>query len=62
MTPLPLDDKTTLSIFDRMLIMRYVEEAVLRLYQERRFASHYHLYIGRKPPAPRCSKRSARRI
>ena len=48
MTPLPLDDKTTLSIFDRMLIMRYVEEAVLRLYQERRFASHYHLYIGQE--------------
>jgi len=48
MTPSPLDGKTTLSIFDRMLMMRYFEEAVLRLYQERRFASHYHLYIGQE--------------
>ena len=44
----PLDRKTSLSIFDRMLMMRYFEEAVLRLYQERRFASHFHLYIGQE--------------
>ena len=43
-----LDRKTTLSIFDRMLMMRYFEEAVLRLYNERRFASHFHLYIGQE--------------
>jgi pyruvate dehydrogenase E1 component alpha subunit len=44
----PLDRKTSLSIFDRMLMMRYFEEAVLRLYHERRFVSHYHLYIGQE--------------
>jgi pyruvate dehydrogenase E1 component alpha subunit len=48
MPPSLLDRETTLSIFDRMLMMRYVEEAVLRLYEERRFASHYHLYIGQE--------------
>ena len=44
----PLDRKTSLSIFDRMLMMRYFEEAVLRLHQERQFASHFHLYIGQE--------------
>ena len=28
--------------------MRYFEEAVIRLYKEGRFASHYHLYIGQE--------------
>jgi pyruvate dehydrogenase E1 component alpha subunit len=48
MTVSPLDRKTSLSIFDRMLMMRYFEEAVLRLHQERRFAGHFHLYIGQE--------------
>jgi pyruvate dehydrogenase E1 component alpha subunit len=42
------DGAIRLSIFDRMLTMRYFEEAVIRLHQERRFASHYHLYIGQE--------------
>lgn len=48
MTASPLDRKTSLSIFDRMLMMRYFEEAVLRLHQERRFAGHFHLYVGQE--------------
>jgi pyruvate dehydrogenase E1 component alpha subunit len=43
-----LDKDKSLSIFGRMLLMRYFEEAVIRLYQEKRFASHYHLYIGQE--------------
>ena len=31
-----------------MLMMRYFEEAVLRLHKERQFASHFHLYIGQE--------------
>ena len=48
MTASPLDRKTSLSIFARMLMMRYFEEAVLRLHQERRFAGHFHLYVGQE--------------
>ena len=36
------------SIFERMLMMRHFEEAVIRLYKEGRFASHYHIYIGQE--------------
>jgi pyruvate dehydrogenase E1 component alpha subunit len=43
-----LDQRTSLSIFDRMLLMRHFEEAVIRLYKEGRFASHYHIYIGQE--------------
>ncbi len=43
-----LDRKTSLSIFDRMLMIRHFEEAVIRLYKEGRFASHYHIYIGQE--------------
>jgi pyruvate dehydrogenase E1 component alpha subunit len=44
----PLDRRKSLAIFERMLMMRHFEEAVVRLYQEKRFASHYHLYIGQE--------------
>lgn len=44
---LPAAD-TCLSIFDRMLMIRHFEEAVIRLYQEGRFGSHYHIYIGQE--------------
>jgi pyruvate dehydrogenase E1 component alpha subunit len=43
-----LDQRTSLSIFERMLLMRHFEEAVIRLYKEGRFASHYHIYIGQE--------------
>ena len=43
-----LDRRTSLSIFDRMLMIRYFEEAVIRLYQDKQFFSHYHLYIGQE--------------
>ena len=48
MTTKSLDRRTNLSIFDRMLMMRHFEEAVIRLYKEGRFASHYHIYIGQE--------------
>lgn len=48
MTTLALDRQTSLSIFERMLMMRHFEEAVIRLYKEGRFASHYHIYIGQE--------------
>jgi pyruvate dehydrogenase E1 component alpha subunit len=43
-----LDQKTSLSIFERMLMMRHFEEAVIRLYNDKRFVSHYHIYIGQE--------------
>jgi acetoin:2,6-dichlorophenolindophenol oxidoreductase subunit alpha len=46
--PTQLDRRTGLSIFERMLLMRHFEEAVIRLYMEARFASHYHIYIGQE--------------
>ena len=48
MTGALLDRATSLSIFERMLVMRHFEEAVIRLYSEGRFASHYHIYIGQE--------------
>ncbi|MGH6725073.1 MAG: thiamine pyrophosphate-dependent dehydrogenase E1 component subunit alpha [Pseudolabrys sp.] len=48
MTITSLDRRTSSSIFDRMLMMRHFEEAVIRLYKEGRFASHYHIYIGQE--------------
>jgi pyruvate dehydrogenase E1 component alpha subunit len=39
---------SSLSIFQRMLMMRYFEEAVIRLHQEGRFVAHYHVYIGQE--------------
>ena len=44
----PLDRQTALSIFERMVLIRHFEEAVIRLYKEGRFASHYHIYIGQE--------------
>ncbi len=43
-----LDRETRFSIFERMLMMRHFEEAVIRLYKEGRFVSHYHIYIGQE--------------
>jgi TPP-dependent pyruvate/acetoin dehydrogenase alpha subunit len=43
-----LDRRTGLSIFERMLMIRHFEEAVIRLYKEGRFVSHYHIYIGQE--------------
>ena len=43
-----LDRRASLSIFERMLMIRHFEEAVIRLYKEGRFASHYHIYIGQE--------------
>ena len=43
-----LDRETSLSIFERMLTMRHFEEAIILLYNEGRFASHYHIYIGQE--------------
>jgi acetoin:2,6-dichlorophenolindophenol oxidoreductase subunit alpha len=43
-----LDRKTSLSIFERMLMIRYFEEAVIALYQQKKFFSHYHLYVGQE--------------
>lgn len=48
MTSTLLDQRTSLSIFERMLLVRHFEEAVIRLYKERRFVSHYHVYIGQE--------------
>ena len=48
MTTLALDRQTSLSIFERMLLIRHFEETVIRLYSEGRFASHYHIYIGQE--------------
>jgi pyruvate dehydrogenase E1 component alpha subunit len=48
MTTTALDRRTSLSIFERMLMIRHFEEAVIRLYKDGRFASHYHIYIGQE--------------
>src|SRR5580698_9067766 len=48
MTAAALDQTTSLSIFERMLVMRHFEEAVIRLYNDKRFVSHYHIYIGQE--------------
>jgi TPP-dependent pyruvate/acetoin dehydrogenase alpha subunit len=43
-----LDRKTNLSIFGRMLMIRHFEESVIELYRQKKFFSHYHLYIGQE--------------
>jgi acetoin:2,6-dichlorophenolindophenol oxidoreductase subunit alpha len=48
MAPTAPDRKTCLSIFDRMLMMRHFEEAVIRLHSDGKFISHYHVYIGQE--------------
>jgi TPP-dependent pyruvate/acetoin dehydrogenase alpha subunit len=48
MTIATLDQQTSLSIFERMLMIRHFEEAVIRLHNEGRFVSHYHIYIGQE--------------
>src|SRR3990170_5154454 len=48
MTTTALDRRISLSIFERMLMMRHFEEAVIALYKQGRFVSHYHLYIGQE--------------
>ena len=48
MTTTPLDRRTSLSIFERMLMIRHFEEAVIQLYKQGRFVSHYHIYIGQE--------------
>ncbi len=46
--PTQLDRHASLSIFERMLLMRHFEEAVIRLNKEGRFTGHYHIYIGQE--------------
>src|SRR5208283_4392579 len=48
MTTTALDRRTSLSIFERMLMIRHFEEAVIQLYKQGRFVSHYHIYIGQE--------------
>jgi pyruvate dehydrogenase E1 component alpha subunit len=48
MTTNTLDRRTSLSIFERMLMIRHFEEAVIELYKQGRFVSHYHIYIGQE--------------
>ena len=48
MTTATLGRETSLSLFERMLAMRHFEEAVIRLYNDGRFVSHYHVYIGQE--------------
>jgi len=48
MTTKALDRQTSLSIFERMLMIRHFEEAVIQLYKQGRFVSHYHIYIGQE--------------
>jgi len=43
-----LNRDKALSIFERMLVMRRFEEMVVRLFEEKHFYSHYHLYIGQE--------------
>lgn len=43
-----LDCKAQLAIFERMLLMRHFEEAVMRLFKEGHLPSHYHVYIGQE--------------
>ena len=48
MTSATLDYSARLAIFERMLLMRHFEEAVIRLNQQGQFAAHYHVYIGQE--------------
>ena len=46
--PKSLPDDVAWTIFERMLLIRRFEEAVLRLSCEKAFTGHYHLYIGQE--------------
>jgi TPP-dependent pyruvate/acetoin dehydrogenase alpha subunit len=48
MNTVKLEQRASVSIFKRMLKIRHFEEAVIRLYEEGRFRSHYHVYIGQE--------------
>ena len=37
-----------MGLFETMLLMRHFEETVVRLFQDKQFGSHYHLYIGQE--------------
>ncbi len=55
MTTTALDRPTSLSIFERMLMMmRRFEEAVIQLYKQGRFISHYQIYIGQEATGAGC--------
>jgi len=43
-----LDWRAQLAVFERMLLMRHFEEAVMRLFKEGHLPSHYHVYIGQE--------------
>ncbi len=66
MTATALDRRASLSIFERMLMIRHFEEAVIQLYRQGRFVSHYHIYIGQESPVagsailPICRQPAAR--
>ncbi len=45
---LPLPDDVAWRSFERMLLIRRFEEAVLRLSYEKQFVGRYHLYIGQE--------------
>jgi pyruvate dehydrogenase E1 component alpha subunit len=38
----------SVSVFERMLLIRRFEEMVVRLFKEKHFFCHYHLYIGQE--------------
>lgn len=38
----------SINIFERMLLIRRFEEMVVRLFKEKQFFCHYHLYIGQE--------------
>lgn len=48
MTRATFDHTTRHIIFERMLLMRYFEETLIRLHKEGHFAAHYHVYIGQE--------------
>ncbi len=43
-----LPDELAWRLLETMLLMRRFEEGVIRLAQEKRFAGHYHVYIGQE--------------
>lgn len=43
-----LDFGAQLPVFERMLLMRHFEEAVMRLFRDGHLPSHYHVYIGQE--------------
>ena len=47
----PLDAKAHLRILERMLVIRRFEEALVEMFEEKVFKSHYHLYIGQEATA-----------